>query len=73
MLKSPLDDQIVTKIKELLDSYEIACENTLYRSFNITKVVKDIRDVRNAINYAENGPTYEEMARDWIEYDRTNK
>ena len=68
---SALTDDILDKLERLLTGYETACENLLYHKFNITETVKDINEVQAAIDYARNGPTWEETCEAFEELDRS--
>tara|TARA_R100001244_G_scaffold25113_1_gene25296 strand:- start:11950 stop:12174 length:225 start_codon:yes stop_codon:yes gene_type:complete len=72
MLRNPsaIDDEVIVKLKKLLSSYEEACENILYKNFNITETVKDIEICRRALDYAENGPTFSETLDQFAECEK---
>ena len=68
---SALSDETLQLIDQLLGGYETALENILYRHRNPTQDLKEIREARQAIEYALNGPTDEEMQAAFEEWSQT--
>lgn len=60
---------MLDKIERLLAAYDTALDNILYKHFNPTEDQKAIREVLEAITYARNGPTDDEVMRDIMEWE----